>query len=334
MKFLLTLLSVCFLAFGCNNSDNSSHPYADILSRPPYKSVTDSIADAPRDADLYFRRGVLLNTNEQPAPALLDFLRAWELDKFETYAIAAANIYLTSRPDSAIPFLQQAIKELPESLFLQLLLARAYNNTGAADKALAVVNDILAIDSAQVNIIMLKADILEKKADLPAMTRALEQAHAILPDNREIGNRLAYQYAEMKDQRALSLANRLIATDTLDLDAGAYYVKGLYYLNTGQEKLAIAAFDTTISHDHRYLNAYLEKGKIQFNNKKYTEAFTTFRLLNTISPAFPDAWYWIGRCEEQAGDRKAARLSYQKAYELDKSFSEAKVAMESIPEKP
>ncbi len=327
------LLFVFFtLLIACNNNSRTSGQYSELLSQPPYKAITDSIDDSPRDAALYFRRGVLLNGNDQPAAAVQDFRKAWELDKFETYAIAAGNAYLNSRPDSAIPFLQQAIKELPESLYLQLLLARAFNATGASAKALQVVDTILAIDSAQVNILMLKADILEKTGDLPGMTRALEQAAAILPDNREINNRLAYQYAETKDPRALKLADKLIATDTLDEDAGGYYIKGMYYVNTGQDKLALAAFDTTIVHDHRYLNAYLEKGKLQFNSRNYTGALATFRLLNTISPAFPDAWYWIGRCEEQAGDKKAARLSYQKAYEIDKTFTEAKAAMESIPE--
>ncbi|MBP7558517.1 MAG: tetratricopeptide repeat protein [Chitinophagaceae bacterium] len=45
-----------------------------------------------------------------------------------------------------------------------------------------------------------------------------------------------------------------------------------------------------------------------------------------MSPAFPDAWYWIGRCQQQAGQLLEARESYQKAYSLDKSFTEARDA--------
>ena len=65
-----------FLIAGCNNKDASS-PYDEILSRPPYSGITDSIRSAPLNAELYFRRAVLLNKNNFPEPALADFEKAF-----------------------------------------------------------------------------------------------------------------------------------------------------------------------------------------------------------------------------------------------------------------
>jgi tetratricopeptide (TPR) repeat protein len=56
----------------------------------------------------------------------------------------------------------------------------------------------------------------------------------------------------------------------------------------------------------------------------------TFALANTISPSFADAWYWIGRCQEFLGQKEEAKLNYERAYGLDKTFTEAKEAAEKI----
>src|SRR5436190_20901768 len=121
------LLFLSFFLWGCNSNDNSSSPFSEILSQAPYASITDSIRKQPGRDDLYFRRAVLLNKNNLPEPALADFKKAWSLAPAETYAVGISNILLEKKPDSAILFLRKAIEEIPNSLFLQLSLARAYD---------------------------------------------------------------------------------------------------------------------------------------------------------------------------------------------------------------
>lgn len=317
------------LLLGCNNN-NSSSPYDEILSQPLFSSITDSIRKEPRRDDLYFRRAVLLNKNNFPEPALADFRKAWSLAKEESYAVGVSNILLEKKPDSAIIFLNEAIKEIPNSLFLQISLARSYDALGKTDEALKVCNAMLEKEPGQVNALLLKADLLEKKGDTANMVSSLEKAYSIVPFNREISNKLAYQYAESKNAKAVQIADSLIGKDSLDIFPEPYYVKGMYYSNTNDKAKAIQLFDATIKRDHRFLNAYIEKGKILLDQKKTNEALKTFQLANTITPSFPDAWYWIGRCQEILGDKAEAKQNYEKAYELDNTFTEAKEAAEKI----
>ena len=100
----------------------------------------------------------------------------------------------------------------------------------------------------------------------------MEKAYSLVPSNREISNKLAYQYAEAKNTKAISLADSLIRKDSLKLFAEPYYVKGMYYSNINDRAKAIQQFDATIKQDHRFLNAYIEKGKILFDQKKTEEA--------------------------------------------------------------
>ena len=100
---LYPYLFLVTLAWSCNNNETNS-PYDDILSQPPYSSITDSIRKEPNRDELYFRRAVLLNKNNLPEPALADFKKAWVLAPNETYAVGVSNILLEKKPDSAVIF--------------------------------------------------------------------------------------------------------------------------------------------------------------------------------------------------------------------------------------
>jgi tetratricopeptide (TPR) repeat protein len=324
------IIFLSFLIWGCNSNNDTASPFDEILSQPPFASITDSIRKQPGRDDLYFRRAVLLNKNNLPEPALADFKKAWSIAAAETYAVGVSNILLEKKPDSAVVFLKKAIEEIPTSLFLQLSLARAYDAQGKTDDALAACNSLLQNEPGQVNALMLKSDLLLKKEDTSAAIAALEKAYRSVPSNREISNKLAYQYAEAKNTKAILLADSLIRRDSLKLFAEPYYVKGMYYSNINERTKAIQQFDATIKQDHRFLNAYIEKGKILLDQKKTAEALKAFELANTITPSFPDAWYWMGRCLEILGETDEAKLNYEKAYSLDKTFTEAKEAAEKI----
>lgn len=326
MKWSFVILAALIFA-SCNDEDAT--PIDEALSSAPYAPITDSIKKDPSNADLYFRRAVLLNRNDLPELAVADFRKAWERTKEEKYAVAIGNILLDKRPDSASVFLEQALKELPQSLFLQLNLARAYDAQDKTDLALSTCNDILQKQPDQVNALMLKASLLEKRGDKDIVT-VLEKAHALLPLNLEISSKLAYQYAEDKNSAALALADTLIRQDSLLLHTQPYYIKGVYYSNINDKAHAIRFFDETIQHDYQFLNAYIEKGKILLDQKKTAEALQTFQLANTIKPAFPDAWFWMGRCLEKMGQKEEAKLNYEKAYGLDKTFVEAKEAAKQL----
>lgn len=328
---VLVSVSLCFVACGSTDSENT--PFAEILEQAPYAAITDSIRKEPGRDDLYFHRAILLNRNNLPEPALADFRKAWSLNTEEPYAIGIANILLEKRADSASAFLEQAIKELPNSIFLRIMLARSLDAQEMTDRAIAICDEILHTDSTQVNTLVLKAELLEKKDDPAATIATLEKVHQLVPENLQLTNKLVYQYAQAKNPKALTLADDMLKNDSLRLSADPLYVKGLYYANIGDEANAIKYFDQTIQRSHRYMNAYIEKAKILIDQKRIDDAMKVLRLALTIDSAFPDTWYWIGRCEEANGQKAEAKLSYEKAYSLDRTFIEAKEAAEKLNRK-
>lgn len=309
---------------------NSDSPFGEILSLPPFKSLTDSIREFPENDALYFRRAVLLNTNNQPGPALADFKKAWSLKKDERYAFGLGNLLLEKKPDSAVLFLQSALTELPSSFLLRLTLARSLAARNRTDEALQTCDALLGQNPEQVDVIKLKAELLGRKGRDTEAIAILEKAYQLTPFDIDLNYELAFKYAEAKHPAVLALCDSLIRVDTLNLHAEPYYYKGIYFSNTGDKPSAIRQFDEAIRHDYNYLNAYIEKGRILYEQKKYKEALDVFNLANRISVKFPDAWFWMGKCQEALGQTGEAKLNYQRAHGLDPSFTEAKEAAEKI----
>ena len=317
------------LISSCNDKGTDS-PFGKMLSQPPYALLTDSIKQQPKNDELYFKRAVLLNTNNFPEPALADFKMAWSMKKDERYAYGLSNILLDKKPDSAILFLNQALGELPNSFLLQLTLARSYDAQAKTDEALKLCNDILQKIPQQVDVIKMKAELLSKKGNTAEAISILEKVYSITPYDIDLNYELAYKYAENKNAKAISLCDSLIRIDTLGLHAEPYYYKGIYFSNKNDKAKALALFEDAIKHDYNYLNAYIEKGRILYDQKKFTDALKTVQLANTISPKFPDAYFWIAKCQEALGQKEEAKLNYQRAYGLDNSFTEAKEAADKL----
>jgi tetratricopeptide (TPR) repeat protein len=322
------LLSMIFI-IGCTDKNKGGN-FDELLSKPPFASITDSIKQEPSNDSLYFRRAVLLNTNNLLQPALADFEKAWSLSKKEPYALGVGNILLDRNADSAILFMQQAAKELPASQLLKITLARALNFKGKTDEAIAVCNDVLQQNPQQVDILKIKAALLSKKGNEAEAISLLEKAYQLTPYDIELNYELAFKFAETKNPKVITLCDSLARMDTSNSHAEPAYYKGIYYSNTGDKQKALASFTKAIQQDYYYLNAHIEKGRVLYDLKKYPEAFATFKLCNTLSPDFADAWFWMGKCQEAVGQTDEAKLNYQKAYGLDNSFTEAKEAVEKL----
>src|SRR5258706_2278570 len=154
-KIITGSLSVMILLISCHDKNNIS-PFDKILSQKPFAVLTDSIKKEPNRDELWFRRAVLLNQNNLPEPALADFQQAWSIKKEEKYAFAISTLMLDKKPDSAIVFLNQALKELPNSLLLQLTLASGYDAQNKTDDALNICNDLLTKIPDQVEVLKMK----------------------------------------------------------------------------------------------------------------------------------------------------------------------------------
>lgn len=328
---IVLFYSFCLILInGCTDNAGNDSPFADILDRPPYASLSDSIRKEPGRDELYFRRAILLNTNELPEPALADFKKAWELKKNEQYALGAGSILLETKPGEAVQFLQSAVKLLPESVLLNITLARALDAGKKPDEALAICNRLLSANPEQVDFLKMKADLLGKLGKEQDAMTILEKAYTLTPYDVELNYILALKYAETKNPKVLQLCDSLIKADSDSSHAEPYYYKGIYYATIHDKVAAIRNFDEAVKHDYYFLDAYIEKGILYYESRQYKEALAVFNLSLTISPKYADNYYWIAKCQQAQGLREEAKLNYQRAFGLDKEFKAAKDSAEKL----
>jgi tetratricopeptide (TPR) repeat protein len=328
-KIIIAFLSWLPFIISCDDKSHGS-AFDELLKTPPYAALTDSIQDDRGNHELYFRRAVLLNQNDLLEPALEDFKKAWSLKQEERYALGISTILLEKKPDSAITYLHTALQQLPNSFLLKLRLARAYDQKNQVDDALLISNELLQTNPEQVDVLKMKAGLLDKKGNIQEAIATLEKAYALAPFDIELNHVLALKYAENKNRRVLKLCDSLIKKDPLGLHGEPYYYKGIYYANVNEKANALEQFNQAISHDYYLLDAYIEKGAIFYEQKKYDDALKAFLLANNISATFPDAYYWMGKCQEALGQKTEAKRNYERAYGLDKSFLNAKEAADRI----
>jgi len=260
------------------------------------------------------------------ALAEYDLRKAWELQPGEEHALGVSTLLKQKNQDEAIQFLEQALKRLPNSLILQLQLAQGYKWKGQLNRSLEICEQIISRYPNNIDVLLLKAEILKSQNKIADALTTLEQAYQLAPGDVELVHTLAFDYAESKNPKVLSLSDSLIKADTEKSHAEPYYFKGVYFSNTGNYAEAVKQFDKAIQMNYTFINAYINKGIVYYDQKKYKEAFDVFTLAAKVFPDEADPYYWLARTQEVLGKREEARLNYQLAYKLDTTLIEAKEA--------
>jgi tetratricopeptide (TPR) repeat protein len=329
-NWMLYMILISFsLLISCNNQEETS-PYSNIYDLPELMKISDSINQFSKNDELYYRRANLILTINDiyTDAAIYDLKKAWEIKPTADYAIDLGYLLQKKNPDTAIVFLKDAKQKFPGNAELGFCLADAYLKTKKPELALAETNSVVATDSTN-------KYFLERKVSLLIKLDKKDEAIAILEKifnsgNKYVGADLAFLLAETKNPKVLAIADDMIKADTAQERAEPYYFKGVYYYNTGDKPKAIELFTRAIQNDKYFMDAWIEKGKTQFELKQLAAAKSTFDKIILIEPDNADAFFWLGKCAEAAGDNAEAKLNYQKAYALDKTYTEAKEAADRI----
>lgn len=231
-------------------------------------------------------------------------------------------------PASEIPASQQS--NTMDSIAMQISKAKDLQEKKDYAAAMRIADAMIARFPGQLDALSLKAQILKAQSKPAEALAVLENAYALQPRDKELSYDLAYEYADAKNAKALSLTDTLIKYDKTETVARAWYVKATYYNNLGNEKEALRFLDSANVADYNFLDAYLDKGQLLLKQKKYEAALKAFAQGQKVAPATADFYYWVGKTQEAMGDKQNAKSNYERAYALDKEMSDAKEAAERL----
>lgn len=231
--------------------------------------------------------------------------------------------------NSSIKSIKDAIKEYPDSLILKENLIEAYRNEGYYDSAINIANQELAKDSGSAYLWNIKATLYFENNDTLNSIKSLEHAIEIYP-LPEYLVALGTVYAEIKDPKAIMIADKLLESNKTKYGKDGYFIKGLYYNYVNEPKIAIADLDSCLRLDFTYMYAYREKAIALYNQQKYEEALNVLKRAVTIQNNFDEGYFWMGKCYEKLNKNEEAMQSYQNALLYDKDYAEARDALERL----
>ncbi|MEZ5276865.1 MAG: tetratricopeptide repeat protein [Opitutaceae bacterium] len=208
-------------------------------------------------------------------------------DRQESHFLLARILLAANRTDEAETSLKRAIAISPEVRTPQMLLVNLYLQTGRQDKALEQLETLIAQNANDVGALTLKAMIQQQKDDQAGARATYERILEINPDLMAALNNLAYLYSEKADEldRAFELAQR--ARQVAPKDPFTADTLGWIVLKRGDYPWAISLLQESA---------------------------------NGL-PNEPEVHYHLGMAHYMAGQTEAAAGSFNRAFELNPTFS-------------
>ena len=244
---------------------------------------------------------------------------------FSLIFLAAASAACNNTEESPVVVASVEEKEM-DSLSVQISQARTFQEAGQHEKAMAIADRMLQKYPGQLDAIGIKADILKAQGKKGEALALLEKAYSLQPRDKETVYNLAYEYAEAKDPKTLALTDTLLKYDKTETVARAWYIRASYYKNIGNEKEALRYYDSSNLADYNFLDTYLDKGQLLYKQKKFEKALRTFATGQKFSPGTAEFYFWVAKTQEALGQTADAKMNYERAYALDKTYAEAKAA--------
>ncbi len=232
--------------------------------------------------------------------------------------------------DTAALF-RTVLQQYPDSLAARIALSRWLEKTQGIDSALAPIEAGLSIDSTIPVLHNRKALLHLQKNDTAGAIASLIRSLQYKPEQTDVHLELGFLYAAQKNKATLEVADFLLSQSQEPLlNSQARYMKGLYYTNTGMRKEAMAMFDEIIVNDYTFIDAYIEKGILQYNDKRFAEALKTFDRAVTVSNTHAESYLWMAKCLEALGRKAEALDLYKKTVGFNMGLTEAEEGVQRL----
>lgn len=228
--------------------------------------------------------------------------------------------------------LKDQIRRYPDSARLYDKLIDQYVDEKNYLKATAWCDTLLQRDrDKNFSYWFVKGDIQRQSLQHDSAIYSYQQYLQRFPDDDQVLLNLANTMAEAGKIESLNISDGLMKrSPTREMRADCFFIKGVYYSRTKQFDQAIENFDQAITNQYSFWEAYIEKSITFYDQQKYDKSLETLAKLQQANQAYPDAYYWIGKCEEALNKREEAIKNYEAAYGLDKTFIEAKEKIDSF----
>ena len=142
---------------------------------------------------------------------------------------------------------------------------------------------------------------------------------------------LGYLLANKNDKKCLEYAQLLIQDNMQQKTAyQGYFLKGIYYANTGDKKEAGLSFDQCIIENYKFTDAYIEKAILLYESNQFEKSIKLLQKAIEVDKFQAELYYWIGRNSEKLKDLEESKYAYEQTLALAPDFENAKFRLDSL----
>lgn len=306
------ILSVLIVA-ACKNTGDNEGSKDPVFKDPVIMDISQKIDASPENADLYFKRGQLLEHLQKDSLALKDFKKAVSLDSGQAAYYSAVGDLLFEHKDLAnsVKWLEKALALNPKDVTAHLKVAKMFLYLKEYTSALNEINTVLRQDVYEPESYFLKGMIYKDLKDTAKAISSFQTAVQVAPDYYDAIIQLGLMHSAKKEPIALQYFDNAWQKDTTDVFP--IFAKGVYYQNMGDFAKAKEYYTNVIFRDREYLDAYFNTGYILIQQDSFEKAWRQYDMLTKISPDNAEAYYNRGFASELMKKKEAAIADYKQA---------------------
>ena len=193
---------------------------------------------------------------------------------------------------------------------------------GRAAEALALLDQALARNPADIHAMILKARLLHATRRFDQALPCFESALAAEPHLAEIWNERGALLSDMgRPEAALESYDRAVAAQP-DM-AGAFYNRGNALRDLKREEEALASYDRAIALKADFFQAWNNRGSALEALGRHDEAVASFDKVLAIHAGVAETWNNRGIALAALGRQPEALDSYDRALKLNANFAQA-----------
>lgn len=323
----IVLMSSCSLFSG--EKQQNGLPVA----HPEVEEISRQIEKNPKDAELYYRRGVMYHHLELDSLALTDFQSAVDRDSTQAKYFSAIGDLLFEHKDisGSIKWIQKAIYLNPDDEVAHLKMGKMFLFAEDYPKAFAEINTVLRSNVYNAEAYFLKGMCYKSMKDTAKAISSFQTAVQTEPRYVDAHLQLALLYEGRKDPMALKYFENAYRADSSDLEP--LYGQGMFWQNQQKYAEAKNVFYRIISIDRSYPKSYYNIGWMLLQEDSTEKALRQFTIAIQEKPDYVEAYFNRGLCQEILGDLPKAREDYQQALTFNADYTPASEALQRIKNK-
>lgn len=286
-----------------------------------------------------------LEAKDPRAPAAIESLAKAQPDNADVQVLLVRLRLSQGRAEDAVDIAEDLVDVAPDNASAQLWLGNAYGNrigqVGMLSKAMMAPKLRDAFERA------VELDPTQHEARVTLVEYYL-QAPAVAGGSVEEARKQSAELLRRDPPRGQYTRGRIAQHEKKPTEAAAAYAAayagrpenktyrmtaGVAFQETKQWDRAFGLFETWTKEDPKAGGAWYQIGRTAaLSGQKLDEGIAALQLYLTL-PAAPNqpepkhALYRLGQVQALAGDKAAARASWQKALKLDPDFAEAKAEL-------